>query len=287
MKYGVVLPQLDIGADPAGVREYAQAAEDLGYQYILAYDHVLGADPSTRPDWSGPYTHESLFHEPMVMFGFLAGITKRIELVTGILILPQRQTVLVAKQAAEVDVLSGGRLRLGIGIGWNDVEYESLNENFHDRGKRSEEQVEVLRELWSKPVVNYEGQWHHINGAGLNPLPVQRPIPIWFGGGRTDAVLRRIAKLGDGWLPQTRPDSEGEALIERFRTFVAESGRDPAAVGLDARVSVSDGMNIAVQNAAKWDNLGAAYVGVNTMKSGFTSLDQHINALREFKENTS
>ena len=284
MKYGVVLPQLDIGEDPGGLREYAQAAEDLGYDYILAYDHVIGADTSTRPDWRGPYTHESLFHEPMVMFGFLAGITQRVELVTGILILPQRQTVLVAKQAAEVDVLSGGRLRLGIGIGWNEVEYEALNENFHDRGKRSEEQVEVLRELWSKPVVNYDGRWHQINGAGLKPLPVQRPIPIWFGGGRTDAVLRRIARLGDGWLPQARPDAEGEALVEKFRTFVAESGREPSEVGLDARVSVSDGMNTAVDNAAKWDNLGAAYVGVNTMKAGFTSLDQHIGALREFKE---
>ncbi len=284
MKYGVVLPQLDIGEDPGGLREYAQAAEDLGYDYILAYDHVIGADTSTRPDWRGPYTHESLFHEPMVMFGFLAGITKRVELVTGILILPQRQTVLVAKQAAEVDVLSGGRLRLGIGIGWNDVEYEALNENFHDRGKRSEEQVEVLRELWSKPVVNYDGRWHQINGAGLKPLPVQRPIPIWFGGGRTDAVLRRIARLGDGWLPQARPDADGEALVEKFRTFVAESGREPSEVGLDARVSVSEGMGTAVENAAKWDNLGAAYVGVNTMKAGFTSLDQHIGALREFKE---
>ena len=284
MKYGVVLPQLDIGEDPGGLREYAQAAEDLGYDYILAYDHVLGADTSTRPDWSGPYTHESLFHEPMVMFGFLAGITKRVELVTGILILPQRQTVLVAKQAAEVDVLSGGRLRLGIGIGWNDVEYEGLNENFHDRGKRSEEQVEVLRELWSKPVVNYEGRWHRINGAGLKPLPVQRPIPIWFGGGRTDGVLRRIAKLGDGWMPQGQPDADGEALIERFRTFVAESGREPSDVGLDARVSVADGIGVAVEKAEKWANLGADYVGVNTMKAGFTSLDQHINALREFKE---
>lgn len=287
MKYGAVLPQLDIGADPSGVREFAQAAEDLGYEYILAYDHVLGADTSTRPDWTGPYNHESLFHEPMVMFGFLAGITKRIELVTGILILPQRQTALVAKQAAEVDVLSGGRLRLGIGIGWNEVEYESLNENFHDRGKRSEEQVEVLRELWSKPVVSYEGRWHHIDRAGLKPLPVQRPIPIWFGGGRTDSVLRRIAKLGDGWLPQGRPDADGEALVERFRTFVAESGRDLADVCLDARVSVGDGMSTAVENAEKWENLGADYVGVNTMKSGFTSLDQHINALREFKENVS
>ncbi len=284
MKYGVVLPQLDIGEDPGGLREYAQAAEDLGYDYILAYDHVIGADTSTRPDWRGPYTHESLFHEPMVMFGFLAGITQRVELVTGILILPQRQTVLVAKQAAEVDVLSGGRLRLGIGIGWNDVEYEALNENFHDRGKRSEEQVEVMRELWSKPVVIYDGRWHQINGAGLKPLPVQRPIPIWFGGGRTDAVLRRIARLGDGWLPQARPDADGEALVEKFRTFVAESGRELSEVGLDARVSVSEGMGTAVENAAKWDNLGAAYVGVNTMKAGFTSLDQHIDALREFKE---
>ena len=284
MKYGVVLPQLDIGEDPGGLREYAQAAEDLGYDYILAYDHVLGVDTSTRPDWSGPYTHESLFHEPMVMYGFLAGITKRVELVTGILILPQRQTVLVAKQAAEVDVLSGGRLRLGIGIGWNAVEYEGLNENFYNRGKRSEEQVEVLRQLWSKPVVNFEGRWHKISGAGLNPLPVQRPIPIWFGGGRTDGVLRRIAKLGDGWMPQMRPDADGEVLIERFRTFVAESGREPSSVGLDARVSVADGMSTAVESATMWGNLGADYVGVNTMKAGFTTLNQHISALREFKE---
>ena len=284
MKYGVVLPQLEIGEDAGGVRAYAQAAEDLGYDYILAYDHVVGVDTSTRPDWSGPYTNESLFHEPMVMFGFLAGITQRIQLVTGILILPQRQTVLVAKQAAEVDVLSGGRLRLGIGIGWNDVEYEALNENFHDRGKRSEEQVEVLRQLWSKPIVNYEGRWHRINGAGLKPMPVQRPIPIWFGGGRTEGVLRRIARLGDGWLPQARPDAEGEALVERFRTFVAESGREPSEVGIDARVSVLDGMATAVENASKWEKIGADYVGVNTMKAGFTSLDQHIAALREFKE---
>jgi len=248
---------------------------------------VLGADTSVRPNWTGPYTAETNFHEPFVLFGYLAGITKTIELVTGIIILPQRQTALVAKQAAEVDVLSGGRLRLGIGIGWNDVEYEALNEDFHNRGKRSEEQVAVLRELWTKPVVTFESEWHHINAAGLKPLPVQRPIPIYFGGGRTDGVLRRIAKLGDGWMPQARPDDEGRALVEKFRTFVAEAGRDPADVGLDARVSVLDGMDVALSNAEKWDDMGACYVGVNTMKAGFTSLDQHLNALREFKGSAS
>jgi len=287
MRYGVVFPQTEIGDDPGAVREYAQAIEGMGYEYLLAYDHVLGADTSVRPNWTGPYTAETNFHEPFVLFGYLAGITKTIELVTGIIILPQRQTALVAKQAAEVDVLSGGRLRLGIGIGWNDVEYEALNEDFHNRGKRSEEQVAVLRELWTKPVVTFESEWHHINAAGLKPLPVQRPIPIYFGGGRTDGVLRRIAKLGDGWMPQARPDDEGRALVEKFRTFVAEAGRDPADVGLDARVSVLDGMDVALSNAEKWDDMGARYVGVNTMKAGFTSLDQHLNALREFKGSAS
>ena len=287
MRYGVVFPQTEIGDDPGAVREYAQAIEGMGYEYLLAYDHVLGADTSVRPNWTGPYTAETNFHEPFVLFGYLAGITKTIELVTGIIILPQRQTALVAKQAAEVDVLSGGRLRLGIGIGWNEVEYEALNEDFHNRGKRSEEQVAVLRELWTKPVVTFESEWHHINAAGLKPLPVQRPIPIYFGGGRTDGVLRRIAKLGDGWLPQARPDDAGRALVEKFRNFVAEAGREPDDVGLDARVSVLDGMDVALSNAEKWDDLGARYVGVNTMKAGFTTLDQHLNALREFKDSAN
>jgi len=287
MRYGVLCPQTEIGDDPGAVREYAQAIEGMGYEYLLAYDHVLGADTSVRPDWTGPYTAETNFHEPFVLFGYLAGITKTIELVTGIIILPQRQTALVAKQAAEVDVLSGGRLRLGIGIGWNEVEYEALNEDFHNRGKRSEEQVAVLRELWTKPVVTFESEWHHINAAGLKPLPVQRPIPIYFGGGRTDGVLRRIAKLGDGWLPQARPDDAGRALVEKFRNFVAEAGREPDDVGLDARVSVLDGMDVALSNAEKWDDLGARYVGVNTMKAGFTTLDQHLNALREFKDSAN
>jgi len=284
VRYGAVLPQLEIGDDPEVLTHYAQAVEDLGYEYILAYDHVLGADTNHYKNWTGPYTVETNFHEVMVMFGFLAAVTKRVELVTGILILPQRQTALVAKQAAEIDVLSKGRLRLGIGIGWNDVEYEALNENFHDRGKRSEEQVEVLRELWTKPVVTYKGRWHTITAAGLKPMPKQRPIPIYFGGGRgVDIVLRRIARLGDGWMPQARPDADGKALIERFRTYVAEAGRDPEKVGIDARVALSDGMSTAVKQAEAWDAMRLTYVGVNTMKAGYGTIDKHIEALREFK----
>jgi len=283
MKYGAVFPQTEIGEDQGAVREYAQAVEAMGYEYILVYDHVLGADTASRPNWTGPYTSETLFHEPFVLFGYLAGITKTIELVTGIIILPQRQTVLVAKQAAEVDVLSQGRLRLGIGIGWNQVEYEGLNENFHNRGKRSEEQVEVLRQLWTSPVVTFKGNWHNIDAAGIKPLPIQRPIPIYFGGGRNDSVLKRIARLGDGWLPQTAPDEQGRALIDKFRNFVSEAGRNTSDVGIDTRVNIADGMETALINAGKWKEIQADYVGVNTMRAGFTSLEQHLNALQEFK----
>ena len=203
MRFGVVFPQTEIGADPVAIRDFAQAAEQMGYQHILAYDHVLGANPASRPGWDPTYTHRDMFHEPFVLFGYLAGLTQRIEFVTGVIILPQRQTVLVAKQAAALDVLSGGRLRLGIGIGWNPVEYEALGESFKNRGLRSEEQIEVMRKLWTQELVNFEGKWHKITDAGLNPLPVQRPIPIWFGATNKRA-LRRLARLGDGWFPLFR-----------------------------------------------------------------------------------
>ena len=183
MHIGVVFPQTEIGADRALLKQYAQAAEEVGYSHLLAYDHVLGANPASRPGWRAPYIHLDEFHEPLVLFGYLAGLTQRLELVTGIIILPQRQTVLLAKQAVEVDLLSGGRLRLGIGIGWNPVEYEALGENFRNRGRRSEEQVEVIRKLWSEPLVTFAGQWHTITDAGINPRPDRR-IPIWFGAGK-------------------------------------------------------------------------------------------------------
>ena len=177
MRVGVIFPQTEIGTDPIAIRDYVQAAEGLGYAHVLAYDHVLGADTSVRPDWKGPYSHKTMFHEPLVLFGYLAGFTTSLEFVTGILILPQRQTALVAKQAAEVDILSQGRLRLGVGIGWNDVEYQALGEKFTDRGKRSEEQIAVLRALFSQESVTFHGRWHTIEAAGINPLPLANPFP--------------------------------------------------------------------------------------------------------------
>ena len=285
MQLGVVFPQNEIGEDPGAVRAFAEAAEGLGYEHLIFYDHVLGADTTRRPDWQGPYSHRDTFHEPMVTFGYLAALTSRIELVTAVIIMPQRQTALLAKQAAQVDVLSGGRLRLGVGIGWNDVEYEALNENFHDRGKRSEEQVELLRALWTNEIVDFQGRWHSIPGAGIKPLPVQRPIPVWFGGGRSDGVLRRIARMGDGWFPQLQADDQGRERMAAFRNFVAEAGRSQDDVGIDARVAVSrGGIDGALRDADTWREMGATHVSFNTLRAGFTSADEHIDALRRFKE---
>ena len=219
MDIGVVFPQTEIGSDPGAIRDYVQAVEDLGYSHLIAYDHVLGADITHYPGWSGGYKSDDIFHEPLVLFGYLAGISKRIGLVTAILILGQRQTALVAKQAAEVDVLSNGRLRLGVGVGWNSVEYEALGSTFQDRGRRAEEQIDVLRKLWTNPVLNYHGQEHTIIDSGINPLPVQAPIPIWMGaGGRlspipSSRVLKRIAKVADGWFPQFPPGQDGEQAV--------------------------------------------------------------------------
>jgi probable F420-dependent oxidoreductase len=284
MKFGVIFPQTEIGSDPAAVRDYAQAAEALGYDHIVAYEHVLGANPASRLGWHPPYTYKDMFHEPFVLFGYLAGLTKRIGLVTGIVILPQRQTVLVAKQAAAVDVLSGGRLRLGIGIGWNHVEYEALGENFKNRGRRSEEQVEVLRALWTKELVTFKGKWHKITDAGLNPLPIQKPIPIWFGGG-ADSVLRRVGRLGDGWFPQLEPGDKVRLMIETIRTHAREAGRDPSNIGIEARMAIANqSPDQWVKIASQWKEFGATYLCVNTMKAGLSTPSAHIDAIRRFKE---
>ena len=286
MRRGVVFPQTEIGTDPVAVRDYAQAAEALGYDHLIAFDHVVGANASSRPGWSGAYQHTDMFHEPFVLFGYLAGVTQRIGLVTGIIILPQRQTVLVAKQAASVDVISGGRLRLGIGIGWNDVEYEALGENFHNRGQRSEEQIEVLRALWTQELVTYDGRWHKITDVGLNPLPVQRPIPIWFGG-RAEPVLRRIARLGDGWFPLFRPGDHGRALIDKMRVYAREEGRDPSSIGIESWVAIRNRPPEEwVRDVTAWKELGATNISVSTMGAGLASPDGHIDAIRRFKEAT-
>jgi probable F420-dependent oxidoreductase len=285
MRIGAVFPQTEIGADPGDIRAYAQAVEGMGFTHILAYDHVLGADATARPGWSGPYTSETMFHEVFVLFGYLAAITTQVELVTGVLILPQRQTALVAKQAAEVDVLTGGRTRLGVGVGWNEVEFQALGEDFHDRGKRIEEQIAVLRRLWTEPSVTFQGRWHTVEAAGINPLPAQRPIPIWIGG-HADAVLRRVARLGDGWLPQRLPDATAREEVERLRGYIREAGRPESAVGIEARLSLVRVPDEAGWRsfAEGWQALGATYLTINTMGMGFTTVDQHLDALRRAKE---
>ncbi|TCC19375.1 LLM class F420-dependent oxidoreductase [Kribbella speibonae] len=279
MKIGAVFPQLEIGADPKVVRDWATTVEDAGYSHVLAYDHVLGADPANRPGWTG-YTDKSLFHEVFVLFGYLAAITTRLELVTGVLVLPQRQTALVAKQAAEVDVLSGGRLRLGVGIGWNQVEYQALGVPFRQRGALLEEQVDVLRRLWADPVISFDGKYHEIEEAGLNPLP-GREIPIWFGGS-ADAVLRRTGRIGDGWMPQSPPDENARRQIATIHQAAEAAGRDPQSIGIEARLTLGA---VPEQDwrafADGWRDLGATHLGVNTMKMDLTRPEEHAQVLAE------
>jgi probable F420-dependent oxidoreductase len=279
MKIGAVFPQLEIGADPNIVRDWATTVEDAGYSHALAYDHVLGADPANRPGWTG-YTDKSLFHEVFVLFGYLAAITTELELVTGVLVLPQRQTALVAKQAAEVDVLSGGRLRLGVGIGWNHVEYQALGVPFKQRGALLEEQVDVLRKLWAEPVVSVSGKYHEIEQAGLNPLP-GREIPIWFGGS-ADAVLRRTGRIGDGWMPQSPPDEKARGQLATIREAAEAAGRDPQSIGIEARLTLGA---VPEQDwrafADGWRELGATHLGVNTMKMGLSRPEEHAQVLRD------
>ncbi len=267
---------------PYGIRDYAQTVAGLGYTHLVAYDHVVGADPTHRPGWQG-YTSQSLFHEPFVLFGYLAALTQ-LELVTGVIILPQRQAVLVAKQAAEVDVLSGGRLRLGVGVGWNPVEYEALGMDFHLRGRLVEEQIEVMRLLWSQEIVTYHGRFHTITEAGLNPLPVRRSIPVWTGG-RAEVLLRRTARLADGWFPLGRPDEQMQQTIERLHSYMQEAGRDPNTMGIQAQVNAKDGNpDEWLRQTKQWQALGATHICLNTMGAGFVSLQQHLDAIRRYRE---
>jgi probable F420-dependent oxidoreductase len=284
MKVGVVFPQTEIGADPGGVREFAQAVQELGFDHLLVYDHVLGADVSGRSDWPGPYTSEHQFHEILVLFGYVAAIAPGLELVAGVLVLPQRQTALVAKQAAEVDILTGGRFRLGVGLGWNFVEFEALGEDFRNRGRRSEEQIEVLRRLWTEPILDYEGRWHRIPRAGINPLPVQRPIPIWIGGS-AEAAIRRAARLADGFFPQRPLEGGWEATLERLRAWAEEAGRKPDEIGVDWRIDVSSGAPDDWRaEAEERKALGATHISIQTMRGGLEGPDAQIRRIREAAE---
>jgi probable F420-dependent oxidoreductase len=284
LQIGVVFPQTEFGNDPAAIKDYTQTAEDLGYTHILAYDHVLGANPERPGGWQGPYSFNDPFHEVFQLFSFMSGVTERIEFITGILILPQRQTALVAKQASGLDVLSGGRLRLGVGLGWNPVEYQALGENFTNRGKRIEEQISLLRRLWTEELVSFEGNYHSIPDAGINPLPVQRPIPVWFGGHHPN-VLRRVGKMGDGWLPNYREAEEARQSWEAIQKAALEAGRDPGTIGLEPRLRFLDGRpDLWNRQITEWKELGATHLSINTMGAGFNTPQQHLDALRTFKE---
>jgi probable F420-dependent oxidoreductase len=284
MRVGVVFPQTESGTDVGFIREYTQAAEELGYKHVLAFDHVLGASLKNRPNWAGAYSETDVFHEPFVLFGFMAGITANMEFVTGVIISPQRQTALLAKQAASLDVLNQGRFRLGIGVGWNEIEYVGLNENFRNRGKREEEQIDLMRQLWTHDTIDYHGEYHRIPEAGINPLPVQRPIPIWLGG-RSDIAYRRAARLADGFMPQFPPDEDGIAIVERIRQYVRDAGRNPDEFGMEARISLlNKSEDVWQQEFDGWNSLNASHISVNTMRMGLKNPADHIEMIRRFTE---
>jgi len=277
IKVGVVYPQIELGGDPAAVKRIGRATEDLGFDYLLAYDHVLGAVHEGRePPLLGPYTEHDPFHDPLVMFAYLAGITERIGFATGILILPQRQTVLVARQAADLDLFSGGRLRLGVGIGWNHVEYDALGQDFSTRGRREEEQIDLLRRLWSDDVVTFEGQFDRVDRAALVPPP-QRRIPIWLGG-FGEAAFARAARVGDGFM-----FGGGTAQVfdswKRVKELLGEGGRSVEGFGAESFVRTDKGPEAAVDRMHEWRDAGGTHASVVTMGHGFTTVDEHVDYL--------
>jgi probable F420-dependent oxidoreductase len=281
MRLSAFFPTRDIGSDPVKIRDWAQAAEDLGYLYIEVPDHVFGA--TARDGWTPLYNETDAFHETFTTLAFLAAATKSIKLSSGILILPQRQTGVVAKQAAEVDILSGGRLRLGIGGGWNHVEYQSLGAEWKTRGARQAEQVQVLRRLWTEDLVTFAGRFHELREVNILPRPIQRPIPIWFGGS-SDAVIERAARLGDGWMPIIAPDHEAEAKLAALRDHLRSFGRDPAAFGLEAWLRMKEPDPQLWSAAAEgWRRLGAEVVMLYPTYR-IAGFDEQIETLRRFKE---
>jgi len=284
LKIGAVFPQIDLADDVGALREWALGVEALGYHHVMIYDHVVGADTSIHKDWHGAYDVESPFHEPLVTFGYLAALTN-LELFTGILILPQRQTVLVAKQAAEIDLLSGGRLRLGVGLGWNKLEYEALGESFGRRGRRLEEQVHLLRDLWTSKSVTFNGEFDSMNGVGLVPLPIQRPIPLWIGC-NSEVAFRRAGGLGDGWISDKLvPGPELQAAKKIVELGAVEAGRDPATLGMQGRVRLVDsdwpnsGFSGLIEQIDEWRSAGATHVAIDTMGAQVGPAEAHLEVL--------
>lgn len=283
MHIGAVFPQTEIGTDVGTIRDYATTAESLGFDHLQAYDHVLGADPD-RPGWTGTYDNSHQFHEPLTLFSFLADVTESLTFLTGILILPQRQTGLVAKQAAQVDVLSGGRLRLGVAVGWNHLEYEALGEDFEQRGHRIEEQIDVLRRLWTEETVRFEGDYHTIPGVGINPRPVQRPIPVWMGGD-SDSVLRRTARIADGWCAQDEPPSVARPKVEALREYLDAEGRESESFPIQIRMPIPPEEAAEwAETVAQWETMGVSHLTVDTMEHGLDDPADHVAVLEEFAD---
>jgi probable F420-dependent oxidoreductase len=287
MKFGISYPDAEIGTDRILIRDFAQAVEEMGYSHISVHDHVIqSATPRETVDMAKYYTRDFPHHEPMTVMAFLAGVTETIGINPAIVILPQRQTVLVAKQAAQIDVLCGGRLRFGVGIGWNELEFEALGMDFKNRGKRLEEQIEVLRLLWTQELVTFHGKWHTINEAGLAPMPIQRPPEIWFGA-VSDVAVRRAARIGDGWFMISRlaPDDESKRVAEVFREAVQEAGRDLATIGVESMVYSKLGdPDDWIADARAWVDLGATQLVFRTTEGGYKSFDEHLDAMRKFAE---
>jgi probable F420-dependent oxidoreductase len=291
MQLGSLIPQNDIGGTPAVLKEFAQAAEGLGYHFLEAADHVLGVNVANRPDWGNRNTSADWFHDPFVMFGYLSGVTS-LAFSTGVLILAQRQAALVAKQVATLDVLCEGRFRLGVGVGWNPVEFTGLNEDFSNRGRRSVEQVQVMQALWAEPHVTFKGRWHTIDDAGINPLPVNRRVPVWFGG-HHEQTLRRIAQYGDGWMMLAYPaGAEAVAEFDKLRRLVEAEGRDPASIGLEVWVSTAEGGPADWREEFLfWKRAGVTHVtvasthgrGIHKRIAGTTMAD-HLKAITDYRD---
>jgi len=289
MQLGAMVVDSDIGNDPPFLKDMAQTLEGAGFDALLTNDHVIGGHPDRQRPGETVHTYDVPCHEPIVFLSFVAAVTTRLELVTSIVISTQRQTVLLAKQAAELDLLSGGRLRLGVGIGRNWMEYEALEQDFSNRGRRIEEQVEVMRRLWTQELVTYDGTWHHLDRVGLNPLPVQRPIPIWMGsfvGALVEKVLDRTGRLADGWMPQFPPGDELAAALERLRGYAAAAGRDPSSLGIECgmRIRAGDDPQSWVDKAEAFRALGATHLRVSTMGGGYSTPDEHLAACVRWRD---
>ena len=287
MKLGLSFPQTEIGTDPVKIKDFIQTAEGLGYDFITFVDHVLGEEAPRGASFAGNYTRDYMFHEVMVLMGYAAAVTKTIGLGTAVMILPQRQAVLVAKQAAEVDLLSGGRMRLGVGLGWNKVEYDGLGMSFKNRAKRFSEQIEVMRELWSNRVVEYKGEFHSFDSAGINPEPIQRPIPVWIGAMK-DVAVRRAARIGDGWFmyPRQKPSDDAHEMISIYRQAAAEAGREPDSLGINATVFANQGLGPDEWRSImeKWKEMGVNEFTFRTAESDLKNSEAHMNAIKEMAE---